>query len=136
MLFCRLVPMKVHEASSLYSEEKAKILRSIGAKIEEKDQHLNTYLTSLKLEHMNLWDPDIETSEWECLPLSEDLIERCAALNAKQDIIQNLVDIMGKLSDTSQDVEKILKEISKLLLDEELKYEFYYFLCSLKTLDY
>lgn len=113
--------MKVHEASSLYSEEKAKILRSVGSKIEEKDQYLNTYLTSLKLEHMNLWDPDTQTSDWECLPLPEELVERCAALNAKQDVIQDLVDIMGKLSDTSQDVEGVLKEISKLLQDEELK---------------
>ncbi|KMQ92422.1 tyrosine-protein phosphatase non-receptor type 23 [Lasius niger] len=121
-IFARLVPMKVHEASSLYSEEKAKILRSIGAKIEEKDQYINTYLTSLKLEHMNLWDPDsTQGSEWECLPLPEELVERCAALNAKQHVIEDLVDIMGKLSETSQDVESVLKEISKLLLDEEQK---------------
>ncbi|EFN72933.1 Tyrosine-protein phosphatase non-receptor type 23 [Camponotus floridanus] len=121
-IFARLVPMKVHEASSLYSEEKAKILRSIGAKIEEKDQYLNTYLTSLKLEHMNLWDPDsTQASEWECLPLPEELVERCAALNAKQHVIEDLIDIMGKLSETSQDVESVLKEISKLLLDEEQK---------------
>ncbi|XP_029156737.1 tyrosine-protein phosphatase non-receptor type 23 [Nylanderia fulva] len=121
-IFARLVPMKVHEASSLYSEEKAKILRSIGAKIEEKDQYLNTYLTSLKLEHMNLWDPDsTQGSEWECLPLPEELVERCAALNAKQHVIEDLVDIMGKLSETSQDVESVLKEISKLLLEEEQK---------------
>lgn len=121
--------MKVHEASSLYSEEKAKILRSIGAKIEEKDQYLNTYLTSLKLEHMNLWDPDVQVSEWECLPLPEELVERCAALNAKQSVIKDLVDIMGKLSDTSQDVERVLKEISKLVLDEELRYPVYYYFC-------
>ncbi|XP_076291902.1 tyrosine-protein phosphatase non-receptor type protein myopic isoform X2 [Lasioglossum baleicum] len=120
-IFARLVPMKVHEASSLYSEEKAKILRSIGGKIEDKDQHLNSYLASLKLEHMNLWDPDVQTSEWERLPLPDELVERCAALNAKQHVIQELVDVMGKLSDTSQDVEKILKEINKLLLDEETK---------------
>lgn len=115
--------MKVHEANSLYSEEKAKILRFIGTKIDEKDQYLNTYLTSLKLEHMNLWDPDSQGSEWECLPLPEELLERCAALNAKQHVIQDLVDIMGKLSETSQDVETVLKEISKFLLDEEQKYE-------------
>ncbi|XP_003700623.2 tyrosine-protein phosphatase non-receptor type protein myopic isoform X1 [Megachile rotundata] len=120
-IFARLVPMKVHEASSLYSEEKAKILRSVGGKIEEKDQQLNTYLTSLKLEHLSLWDPDVQTTEWERLPLPDELIERCAALNAKQHVIQELVDIMEKLSNTSQDVEKILKEINKLLLDEELK---------------
>jgi len=115
--------MKVHEANSLYSEEKAKILRLIGAKIDEKDQYLNTYLTSLKLEHMNFWDPDTQASEWECSPLPEELLERCAALNAKQHVIQDLVDIMGKLSETSQDVEKVLKEISKFLLEEEQKYE-------------
>ncbi|XP_076244270.1 tyrosine-protein phosphatase non-receptor type protein myopic [Calliopsis andreniformis] len=120
-IFARLVPMKVHEASSLYSEEKAKILRSVGSKIEEKDQNLNTYLASLKLEHMSFWDPDVQTTEWERLPLPDELVERCAALNAKQHVIQDLTDIMGKLSDTSQDVEKILKEIKKLLLDEELK---------------
>nr|XP_034193397.1 tyrosine-protein phosphatase non-receptor type 23 isoform X1 [Osmia lignaria] len=120
-IFARLVPMKVHEASSLYSEEKAKILRSVGSKIEEKDQQLNTYLTSLKLEHLSLWDPDVQTTEWERLPLPDELIERCAALNAKQHVIQELIDIMEKLSNTSQDVEKILKEIKKLLLDEELK---------------
>ena len=102
--------MKVHEASSLYSEEKAKILRSVGSKIEEKDQQLNTYLTSLKLEHISLWDPDAQMTEWERLPLPDELVERCAALNAKQHIIQDLIDIVGKLSNTSQDVEKILKE--------------------------
>ncbi|KYN01526.1 PREDICTED: tyrosine-protein phosphatase non-receptor type 23 [Cyphomyrmex costatus] len=120
-IFARFVPMKVHEANSLYSEEKAKILRFIGAKVDEKDQYLNTYLTSLKLEHMNFWDPDTQASEWECLPLPEELLERCAALNAKQHIIQDLVDIMGKLSETSQDVEKVLNEISKFLLEEEQK---------------
>ncbi|CAK9828677.1 Tyrosine-protein phosphatase non-receptor type 23 [Anthophora retusa] len=120
-IFAKLVPMKVHEASSLYSEEKAKLLRSVGSKIEEKDQQLNTYLTSLKLEHMSLWDPDAQTTEWERLPLPEELVERCAALNAKQHVIQDLVDIMRKLCDTSDDVEKILKEIKKLLLDEEQK---------------
>lgn len=125
--------MKVHEASSLYSEEKAKILRSVGGKIEEKDQQLNTYLASLKLEHMSLWDPDIQTTEWERLPLPDELVERCAALNAKQHVIQDLVDIMGKLSDTSQDVEKILKEIKKLLLDEELKLQSNYFEVNLTT---
>lgn len=32
-LFSRLVPMAAHEASSMYSEEKAKLLRSIGERI-------------------------------------------------------------------------------------------------------
>lgn len=72
-IYFRLIPMKVHEASSLYSEEKAKILRSVGSKIEEKDQQLNTYLTSLKLEHISLWDPDAQMTEWERLPLPDEI---------------------------------------------------------------
>ncbi|XP_035743780.1 tyrosine-protein phosphatase non-receptor type 23-like [Vespa mandarinia] len=120
-IFARLIPMKVHEANSLYSEEKAKILRNVGSKIEEKDLHLNTFLSSFKLDHLDLWDPDVQVSEWELLPLPEELIERCAALNAKKEIIQDLLDIMGKLTDTSQDVETVLKEIKKLLFEEELK---------------
>ena len=111
--------MKVHEASSLYSEEKAKILRSVGAKIDEKDQQLDAYLASLKLQHLSLWDPDTQTPESDILPLPEELAERCAALNARPTAIQDLVDIMGKLSDTYRDVEAMLKEIDNLLTEEE-----------------
>ena len=39
-IFKRLVPMEAHEASSLYSEEKAKLLRLIGEKVAEKNQEL------------------------------------------------------------------------------------------------
>ena len=34
-IFGRLVPLEAHEASSMYSEEKAKLLRSTGDEIEE-----------------------------------------------------------------------------------------------------
>lgn len=115
----RLVPMKVHEASSLYSEEKAKILRSVGAKIEERDQQLNTYLASLRLENLSLWDPD--NRETNPLALPDELAERCAALNAKPNAIQDLVDAMGKLADTYHDVEAMLKDIDELLAHEKKK---------------
>ncbi|XP_063977108.1 tyrosine-protein phosphatase non-receptor type 23 isoform X3 [Diachasmimorpha longicaudata] len=120
-IFARLVPMQVHEASSLYSEEKAKILRSVGGKIEEKDQILETYLSSLKLQHLTLWDPDIPTSSEELLTLPEELVERCAALNARPNAIKDLEDMMSKLSITYGDVETMLKDIDKLLKEEELK---------------
>ncbi|XP_011310093.1 tyrosine-protein phosphatase non-receptor type 23 isoform X2 [Fopius arisanus] len=120
-IFARLVPMQVHEASSLYSEEKAKILRSVGGKIEEKDQILETYLSSLKLQHLSLWDPDVQNSSDEILELPEELVERCAALNAKPDAIRDLEDMMSKLSITYGDVETMLKEIGKILREEEMK---------------
>ncbi|XP_033207497.1 tyrosine-protein phosphatase non-receptor type 23 isoform X2 [Belonocnema kinseyi] len=118
-IFARLVPMKVHEANSLYSEEKAKLLRSVGTKIEERDQILNTYLVSLKLENLGLWDPDAVNSESEVLPLPEELAERCAAINAKPNAIQEQVDTMAKLSDTYHNVEAMLKEIDAILSEEQ-----------------
>ncbi|XP_012273301.1 tyrosine-protein phosphatase non-receptor type 23 [Orussus abietinus] len=124
-IFARLVPMKVHEASSLYSEEKAKILRSIGAKIEERDQQLNMYLASLKLDHLSLWDPDGRSTDANSLPLPEELAERCAALNAKSNAIQDLVDAMGKLADTYHDVEGMLEEIEHLLNEERRREKLY-----------
>lgn len=39
-IFAKLVPMAAHEASSLYSEEKAKLLREMMAKIEDKNEVL------------------------------------------------------------------------------------------------
>nr|CAD7453993.1 unnamed protein product [Timema tahoe] len=112
-IFGRLVPMKAHEASSLYSEEKAKLLRKVGAMIDEKDQSLFTYMTSLQLEHLNLF------SEPERLP--QELVDRCAALSAKPSAIQDLVDAMGKLADTYQDVESMLQEVKELLEQEEAR---------------
>ncbi|KAK0088528.1 hypothetical protein PV325_011727 [Microctonus aethiopoides] len=124
-IFARLIPMKVHEASSLYSEEKAKILRSVGTKIEEKDQLLEMYLASLKLQHLSLYDPDSSSVDVDNLPIPEELAERCAALNAKPTAIQDLEDVMVKLSTTYGDVETMLKDINKLLTEEDQKEKIY-----------
>ncbi|KAG8036686.1 hypothetical protein G9C98_004008 [Cotesia typhae] len=123
-IFARLVPMKVHEASSLYSEEKAKILRSVGSKIEEKDRDLEMFLASLKLQHLSLWDPD-RPLEADTLPFPEGLAERCAALNAKPTVIKELEDTTAKLSVTYEDVETMLENIEKLLTEEDQKEKMY-----------
>ena len=44
--------MEAHEASSLYSEEKARLLREVGDMVEEKDAELAIFLSSLKLEEI------------------------------------------------------------------------------------
>ncbi|GAA6236415.1 tyrosine-protein phosphatase non-receptor type 23, partial [Lates japonicus] len=46
-LFAKLVPMAAHEASSLYSEEKAKLLRDVMSKIESKNETLEQFMDSL-----------------------------------------------------------------------------------------
>lgn len=112
-IFARLVPMKAHEASSLYSEEKAKLLRRVGGLIDEKDRELVTFMTSLQLNHLNIY------SEPDRLP--QDLVDRCAALSAKPNTIQNLVDSMSKLADTYHDVEGMLQDIKELIEQEETR---------------
>ena len=39
-ILSRLVPMQAYEASSVYSEEKAELLRSIASSVNEKDDEL------------------------------------------------------------------------------------------------
>ncbi|KAJ1520087.1 hypothetical protein ONE63_004309 [Megalurothrips usitatus] len=109
-IFGRLVPMKAHEASSLYSEEKAKLLRKVGGSIEEKDQLLTAFLSSLQLDYLHCY------SEPNLLP--QELVDRCAALSAKPNAIQSLTESMSKLSDVCAEVETMLQEI-KLLLEQE-----------------
>lgn len=53
-IFGRLVPMRAHEASSMYSEEKAKLLRKICTEVESKDTQLNEFMSSLQLDELNI----------------------------------------------------------------------------------
>ncbi|XP_026289340.1 tyrosine-protein phosphatase non-receptor type 23 isoform X1 [Frankliniella occidentalis] len=111
-IFGRLVPMKAHEASSLYSEEKAKLLRKVGGSIEEKDQLLTAFLSSLQLDYLHCY------SEPNQLP--QELVDRCAALSAKPNAIQSLTESMSKLSEVCTEVETMLQEIKTMLQEEEI----------------
>ncbi len=51
-IFAKLIPMEAHTASSLYSEEKAKLLRNLGDKIEQRDEELDEFLLSMNLEQV------------------------------------------------------------------------------------
>lgn len=51
--------------------------------------------------------------------LTQDLIDRAAALSARPNATQELVSAMGKLSNTYHEVEAMLKEINALLQEEE-----------------
>ncbi len=39
-IFASLVPLEVHQANSLYSEQKAKLLRLVSDKVDSHDQEL------------------------------------------------------------------------------------------------
>ncbi|XP_068091294.1 tyrosine-protein phosphatase non-receptor type 23 [Hyperolius riggenbachi] len=115
-IFSKLVPMAAHEASSLYSEEKAKLLRDIMCKIDARNEVLDQFMDSLQL------DPDTVDNLDLYSHIPPALMEKCAALSVRPDTVKSLVQSMQVLSGVYTDVEASLKDI-KELLDEDEKQE-------------
>lgn len=113
-IFAKLVPMAAHEASSLYSEEKAKLLREIMAKIEDKNEVLDQFMDSMQL------DPETVDNLDTYNHIPPQLMEKCAALSVRPDTVRNLVQSMQVLSGVFTDVEASLKDIRDLLEEDEL----------------
>uniref|UniRef100_W5LSE8 Protein tyrosine phosphatase, non-receptor type 23, b n=1 Tax=Astyanax mexicanus TaxID=7994 RepID=W5LSE8_ASTMX len=110
-LFSKLVPMASHEASSLYSEEKAKMLREVMAKIDEKNQTLETFMDSLScdsVDHLEMFStvPPV-------------LLEKCAALSVRSDAVKSLAQAMQALSGVYMDVGSSLEEARAALGEDE-----------------
>ncbi|XP_051527115.1 tyrosine-protein phosphatase non-receptor type 23-like [Myxocyprinus asiaticus] len=110
-LFSKLVPMATHEASSLYSEEKAQLLRDIVAKIEDKNQILERFMESLSS------DSVFKVDMFKSLP--DTLLEKCAFLSVRPDTVRNLVQAMQALSNVYTDVGSSLEEIHSALEEDE-----------------
>ncbi|KAM9493445.1 LOW QUALITY PROTEIN: tyrosine-protein phosphatase non-receptor type 23b [Clarias gariepinus] len=108
-LFSTLVPLAAHEASSVYSEEKAKLLREVTAKIEEKNQILESFMASLNCESM-----DVEM--FSSVPAV--LLEKCAALSVQPDAVQRLVQAMQALSGSYTDVGYCLGDVCNALEED------------------
>ncbi|TNN02847.1 hypothetical protein fugu_010334 [Takifugu bimaculatus] len=112
-LFAKLVPMAAHEASSLYSEEKAKLLRDVVAKIDSKNETLEQFMDSLGLEPESVDNLDMYNH------IPPVLMEKCAALSVRPDTVKNLIQSMQGLSGVFTDVESSLREIRDVLEEEE-----------------
>ncbi|KAM6339013.1 tyrosine-protein phosphatase non-receptor type 23 [Podargus strigoides] len=112
-IFAKLVPMAAHEASSLYSEEKAKLLRDAMAKIEAKNEVLDQFMDSMQLDADTVDNLDMYSH------IPPVLMEKCAALSVRPDTVKNLVQSMQVLSGVFTDVEASLKEIRDLLEEDE-----------------
>ncbi|XP_066100749.1 tyrosine-protein phosphatase non-receptor type 23 isoform X1 [Saccopteryx bilineata] len=113
-IFTKLVPMAAHEASSLYSEEKAKLLREMMAKIEDKNEVLDQFMDSMQLDPESVDNLDMYNH------IPPQLMEKCAALSVRPDTVRNLVQSMQVLSGVFTDVESSLKDIRYLLEEDEL----------------
>ncbi|XP_062840476.1 tyrosine-protein phosphatase non-receptor type 23 [Anolis carolinensis] len=112
-IFAKLVPMAAHEASSLYSEEKAKLLREVMAKIEAKNEVLEQFMDSLQLDPETVDNLDMYNH------IPPVLMEKCAALSVRPETVKNLVQSMQVLSGVFTDVEASLREIKDLLDEDE-----------------
>ncbi|XP_043921950.1 tyrosine-protein phosphatase non-receptor type 23 [Protopterus annectens] len=115
-IFAKLVPMAAHEASSLYSEEKAKLLRDAMSKIDGKNEILEQFIDSLQVDAETVDNLDLYSH------IPTVLMEKCAALSVRPDTVRNLIQSMQVLSGVVTDVEVSLKEI-KDLFDKDEKLE-------------
>ncbi|XP_055760494.1 tyrosine-protein phosphatase non-receptor type 23-like [Salvelinus fontinalis] len=111
-LFAKLVPMAAHEASSLYSEEKAKLLRDIMAKIDSRNETLEQFMDSLGLEPDSVDNLDMYSH------IPPVLMEKCAALSVRPDTVKSLIQSMQVLSGVFTDVEASLREIRDVLEED------------------
>lgn len=57
-VFSRLIPIGAHEASSVYSEEKAKLLRQVTSQVDAKNTELIEFMSSLQLDQLEVLDSD------------------------------------------------------------------------------
>ena len=120
-LFSRIVTLETHAASSMYSEELAKMLRTVGGEIEVgqslkvmnmanisalqvANDSLVVYLSSLQLEDIP------ETAHLTSMP--QEIIDCCAGLSVRPQCVPQLQQAMAKLASVSADVEASLQVLS------------------------
>ncbi|XP_051922422.1 tyrosine-protein phosphatase non-receptor type 23 [Hippocampus zosterae] len=112
-LFSKLVPMAAHESASLYSEEKAKLLRDVMAKIESKNDVLEQFMDSLDVEAESVDNLDMYNH------IPQVLMAKCAALSVRPDTVKSLIQSMQVLSGIFTEVESSLREIRDILESDE-----------------
>ncbi|RWS30934.1 tyrosine-protein phosphatase non-receptor-like protein 2 [Leptotrombidium deliense] len=113
-IFIRLVPIEAHELASVYSEKKDNIIRDISSRVQDKNEDLAAFMSSLQLDRDTL-----RPSSSPFVP--DELIEICAAMSVKQNILSETKVSFRKLEELCNDVEKNIKEARKLISDEEQK---------------
>ncbi|CAL1535665.1 unnamed protein product [Lymnaea stagnalis] len=114
-IFQKLVPMEAHEASSVYSEEKAKLSRTVVGEIEQKNMELEQFMSSLQLDvEQFMPKPDI---------IPENLMEKCAAMSVRTNAIKELTDSMGAVSGLATEVELSLTETQQMIDEDNEKTE-------------
>jgi tyrosine-protein phosphatase non-receptor type 23 len=111
-IFARLISMKVHELSSLYSEEKAKLSRTLISQKEEKDLQLEQFMSALQIDQLHLDNLDY-------LKLPKRLLECCAAISVRPKLAkEELPQIMKQIIDVSVQIKTQLDDVEEMLQSE------------------
>ncbi|NXE16084.1 PTN23 phosphatase, partial [Lophotis ruficrista] len=121
-IFAKLVPMAAHEASSLYSEEKAKLLRDVMAKIEAKNEVLDQFMDSMQL------DPESVDNLEMYSHVPPALMEKCAALSVRPDtvknlekqVLQNLKRILGKVQEMRDQRASLEQQLREMIQKDDI----------------
>uniref|UniRef100_A0A1E1X539 Putative tyrosine protein phosphatase non-receptor type n=1 Tax=Amblyomma aureolatum TaxID=187763 RepID=A0A1E1X539_9ACAR len=112
-IFARLVPMEAHEASSIYSEEKARLLRSVTSCVEKKNEELEAFLSSLNL------DKSMLVMDAQAVP--QEVVQCCARLSVCPTAVSDLVLTIQGLKELYHSVDKDLAQVEQLLKEEREK---------------
>lgn len=103
-LFASLIPMGAHEASSIYSEKKAQILRRISDNVEDKNAELAAYESNLSMDHNTLKAILVKPS------LPPDVIESCARFHTRRTAVSDLNNQLARLHKMAEDIAILLQE--------------------------
>ncbi|KAE9419063.1 hypothetical protein Angca_005103, partial [Angiostrongylus cantonensis] len=113
-LFGALLPAGVIKAVSEYEEEKDRLKREVLERVSRKDDELNAFLVSLRIDEIDL-EVDSATPNFPDM-----LLERNAALTAQPDAIPKLLENLQKVSDLAREADTKLGELTGRMNDVDL----------------
>lgn len=112
-IFIRLVSMKAHELSSLYSEEKAKLLRQINDQVTEKNTQLEQFMAALQINQLHL-------DNFDYLKLPKELLECCASISVRPTLItEDIPKAMKSIVEVTVHTKEILADIEDTIEAEQ-----------------
>ncbi|CAG8632352.1 8046_t:CDS:2 [Acaulospora morrowiae] len=122
-IFQRLIPLSVHESASLYSEEKAKIVRSETERCDLANGEMEAALEYMKLPGAlsKFRNNDLRSFNELATPTSE--VKQWAKLIKDEEQKGTIKDLLMTLNSLKGRSKEVLDQISQLLDTEQREYE-------------
>lgn len=118
-LFSGLVTLETVQVNSIYSQKKDDLSREVRSKVEKQDGELAQMMSTLNFERRSLRLEPFETPD--------ELIEICAELSTKPNIVDDVLTRLEEIDDKSEEIQQLLDAAQELLkkqsnaqLNEEL----------------